>query len=784
MSDESESNGSGGTGNGTRNIQTNFTLRGIENAKKFMKSFSGVIGSGFKSAAGAVKNFSVGATKAIASISFRSMKFGVLGLTGALSAVGIKFSALTAIARKFTDETTTELLKLDGIAKASGESLSSIKTLDYAAKVNGGDPNELIKTLGNIAQNFGDIKNSIKEADDEWQKTSKWAQTGIIQAFKSGDFDKAKSILDDALSVRNKSLSGIEGRKQGIIAAVQATGRGGADYNNLIRAGYSDAQAEAAMSKRRYELVDEFKRLQQAEADIKKSFGNTGEALESLQKYGLNIDKAMSGGAEALNEIADALDRMPDSAEKLNLAQKLFGGDAAAKNLALLRGGSKAIAAFKKELESLGAMPTQADADQASNLDRSRQRRTAAFEGVKLETTRQLSPLLEETNNQIAQWMAKNRTAIARVIGDAFTAIRTLFYDVVKLINGDTNFESTLFKKGQTVLVYVRGLVVQLSAFVGQAYDEVLKVLNGQDSNWEFLNTIRDGIVYIGDLARKVFDDVVAIFQGKRAVNFPWLNDLNAGFQHFKKSLMDAWNGFKKVLDGIHSFIKPVLNFFGYDILTAGLFLGMLKFSGILGGILAIIGKIAPAFAGLFTGVVSGTGAAGAAVAGMLTTALGGIAAFGAATYLAVTWLSNKVEEKEDKYRDKIAAVMRENDRRHLASRGEYFKNQGDLTRSRQYFEMAGVDMGPDTAAEHINRFQGWSREDANGNLVSVTDALWEQKRQRDLEYAASRKQGQQPRGRTVQLNVSLNGQNGTFYGDEYSEFMKAFDKANRGGGL
>lgn len=69
----------------------------------------------------------------------------------------------------------------------------------------------------------------------------------------------------------------------------------------------------------------------------------------------------------------------------------------------------------------------------------------------------------------------------------------------------------------------------------------------------------------------------------------------------FWSSLQKAWALFREVLDVIHEIIRPVLDFFGYDILTATLFLGMLKLSGLLGLLTSAVGLLASGFAGLFS---------------------------------------------------------------------------------------------------------------------------------------------------------------------------------------
>ncbi|QND41823.1 hypothetical protein HB770_04075 [Rhizobium leguminosarum bv. viciae] len=283
--------------------------------------------------------------------------------------------------------------------------------------------------------------------------------------------------------------------------------------------------------------------------------------------------------------------------------------------------GRAGIARYQAEKERYGGVETQADGERSTKLKRAELRRNDAIDGLKLSVAREISPLLEETNNQFAEWLAKNRLRIAQYVKETFVAVRAVLYDIGKLFEGKTDFDTALFKKGSAVIEWAKTTFASMKDFViavgGEIYTQFSKIFSGMDSDWAWLNKVRDAFLSIKSFA----SDAFAVLTGGKAEDYTWLNDLAAGAKDFFAHLQEAWGMFRKVLDTLHSAIKPILSFFGTDVLTAALFVGMLRFSGILGGILAagrgLLGVFGPALAGVGTAAAAAAGRV-ALIAGVL----------------------------------------------------------------------------------------------------------------------------------------------------------------------
>lgn len=768
-----------------RSIATRFVITGVTHLARETTRIGRLFASAASTAGTAIASFSrasvrhIGTvTRALAGISFRGLTLGGKLAFGGLAAAAVgaatKIGLISVAAKKMTDEISEYLRRLDTLAKTTGESVGDIAALSYTADLNGGDADELLPTLGTIADSFGEIRRSIEDADAAYAKTKDWTAKGLIAAITTGDSNAASGIISAAVAAREGSMTGIQDRQAGIYSDIQKTARGGKDWRRAIDAGISERDVSNFMSRRRLALVAEYKSLEEAKKRVEDGMGPAGEALRRLEEVGLDMDKALKGGVDTLYALADALDRIPDSNEKLGIAQQLFGEDAGAKNLALLQGGRAAIEKNRREMERYGALPTEEDAARGAALKKSETRRGMAFQGLELEVHRGLSPLMEETNNELAEWLARNRTTIAGMIQETFVAVRTVFYDVLKFIEGNTDYESAIFKKGAAILKWSRKVIVAISEIASAAMTEVGNILSGADSNWAWLNNVRDAFLWIKALAIDAF----AVITGSgQAVNFEWLNTARAMFDDFMKHLREAWDMFRKVLDGIHTAVKPVLSFFNTDILTATLFVGMLKFTGILSG-LAILGR---GLLGIFRPALSGIGSLAALMAGkvgLIGTAF--VAAY-AASQMVAGYLADKFVERETAVQDKIAELMKVRDQAYIEDKYSKIKDPEQRRRFQKGlgFNYYSGKLASEQRDEDIALFNsGQVRVIGRDYDKPMTDE--EKARAGAMHRALQERQGA---GKIFNVNLSLGGKTTSMFGAGDPAVVAELERLERAGG-
>jgi hypothetical protein len=94
--------------------------------------------------------------------------------------------------------------------------------------------------------------------------------------------------------------------------------------------------------------------LQRMTRRISEAAGGTGEAKDAIQELGLSaIDLERKGPKQAIYAIADALKLVPNQADRVRLAMKLFDSEGVAL-VNTLQGGSAALREFARQSDELG----------------------------------------------------------------------------------------------------------------------------------------------------------------------------------------------------------------------------------------------------------------------------------------------------------------------------------------------------------------------------------------------------------------------------------------------
>jgi hypothetical protein len=149
----------------------------------------------------------------------------------------------------------------------------------------------------------------------------------------------------------------------------------------------------------------------------------------------------------------------------------------------------------------------------------------------------------------------------------------------------------------------------------------------GQDTDYDWLNKLRGAFLEV----KKFAQDTWAVVSGGDAKNFEWLNTARDYVVAFAKRLSDAFEMLKGLFRGIGDVLKPVLDYFGTDIMTFGLFVGMTRMVGLLGALTTGAGLLLKTLGSVFA-LGGGALAAGRAVAGV-----GGAAGAATATAAGLT---------------------------------------------------------------------------------------------------------------------------------------------------
>lgn len=609
--------------NVTPEIKTKFSLGGLSEVgsgfRKFQQSARDSINNIKQSGAKALEPFQKDIEKSkrsLATLKSASLSVGKVGFgglktgaetafktisIGAASAVAA-LATVSAAAIKMSKDTATEWDKLSKQSRSLGVSPEDLSVLGFAGAGEGVPGDEIVKGLAKIGNEFLGIRQKISEANDEFSSFKDNARKDAIFSLRAGDVGGLTSAGDAVGQARMSSLAGIQERKGQLENYIARA----APYEN------NNLQTQTFVHGLRQQLAE----LEKAERTLKKSFGPVGEALFGLEKYGLDVEKASKGGMEGLLALSDAMQKVDDPTQRLRFAIQLFGEDAGAKMVPLLEGGRTAIENYRKELERLGGVVTKHDTQIGEAYEASADNFRRSISGVKMAVAREVLPLLTESTDAMTEFMVSYRQKIAGILKDGFVYARNLVSDIIGVFQGKrTGFKTpwldTLFEKLETA-----------RAFISDMYKELKKLWDGENSRFEWLNKIRDGI----QVAIKLVKDLYAVLTGQDASEFKWLNDLRDQAKAFGQDFMDALEMVKTVLTAIHSLIQPLADMFSIDVTTMLLFVGMLKFIGLFGLAKTAAGQLMKALGTLFA--MGGGGALAKGIAG-IATAAGGASAVG-----------------------------------------------------------------------------------------------------------------------------------------------------------
>ncbi len=630
----------------------------------------------------------IGGAQKLASISFAGLTLGlktaVISGAAYMTLYASKLLAVAKAARTAADETSAMMDTISKDSRRTGISERDLSVLRYAAEREGIDPNQIQPAFSHAIGQFSMVNKSITTADQKFKQQALWNNRAALVAYQGGDDEAARAYLDDTVQKRMSSLFGVQARMAAIEKQVRQTNTGGAYWNLPSMQGKDAQEREAILAQTRRSLVDEYRQLAEAQEQIKQSTGPVGQALFELQDHGLNLDKTLKGGIDSIYELADAFKRVEDPAKRLELSAYIFGDDQGARFLTLLENGREGLDAYAKELEKTGAVVSKQQADMAAAYEDSKTNLKFAWQGVKNDITTGLDPILTETNKKVTDFLTRNKDVIAKYVEDAFKSVNLMFTDTLKLLDGDHNFDSWLFKKGQAIYDVATKYVEMIKILAMVSWRQIRLILDGQPTDFDWLNKAvlqaKETFYAIEKFAFDAFgaiktfaSDAYAVLTGGNAKTYDSLNKVRDGVLAFWSSLKKAWDMFYSLVSGIHDAIAPVLKFFGTDILTASLFLGMLRFSGLLKLMTGTVGILIGGFGTLFGAV----GKSGAAV-GALEGAFGGVLKSGLALISRVAvplaalvgglgigakigeWAAQPTVDRYNAQQDQIAAFMKE----------------------------------------------------------------------------------------------------------------------------
>ncbi|MDX0165762.1 phage tail tape measure protein [Sinorhizobium meliloti] len=625
----------------TPEIKTRFSLDGLRQAATGLRGFARTLsdslgearrrggrvfdpmGRGLDAVERKTKVVAKELTRLGAAGTFRGIRVGALGAGVAVGGLATKLSAVSAAALKAAQDSAASLKSISIDAQRIGGSASDVAVLGYAADLTGTDRDELVTQIATISNEFLTLRENIKKAQGQYRDFYAMAAKDAAVAARLGRRDDLNELISGfsaaELEARKASITDIEDRLariDGALNSIEASKNVLYDglnlttaYDNVDTIGpsgptYGNKGTDAAEG--RLKLEKERRELMQARDDFWSSQSPQAQALRELQQYGIDIDRASKGGVEGLLEISDAFQHIQNPSQKARVAMRLFGEDAGVKLIPLLNGGRKAIDEYRKTLEESGAIATKQDVANAEAYSRAILNLKTATSGVQLTIGRALTPDLTKVSQELTTWLLKSREEIAKVAVEAFRDTRVFAEDAFSLVGGDTSsIQTKWLDSAVKKTVILRDVWADVRRQVGLLWD-------GKNSDYGWLNKLRDGFVEV----KKFAIDAWAVVSGGNATNFDWLNKARDQVVAFAKRFADAFEMLKDVVKSLGEFFRPILDYFGTDIATLGLFLGLSRFVGLFSALTTGAGLLFKALGSVFS-LAGGAVAAGKAIAGV-----------------------------------------------------------------------------------------------------------------------------------------------------------------------
>lgn len=516
--------------NRAREIVTRFTLEGLATARTGLQRLGSSITSFARSARQRLNNLfgpairgAARLSRAIGRVSFRGLAAGakmafVGGLVG-LTAFIAKMVTLSNLVRSTAEETANLFDQISKDSRRLGVKEEDLSVIRFAAEREGVDPNAILPALARIGTQFSMVTEKIAEADAEYQKTKKWTMKQAVEAWKTGDTATANSLMAELNTSRMASRQGVADRIRDVREILENLNSGGRLFNAAQNSGMSQVQTSDYIKSMRSKHEAELRQLERDQKALEDAMGPAAKTLFDLEKQGLDVEAALKGDIVAFGKLGDAINKIQDPGERLKLASSLFGEDQGARFLTLLEAGTKGLEVYRKEAERLGIVVSKEDAELGASYNDSLTNRQQAFQGLKNEISREVLPLMQETNEKITAYIIKNKDALTKYAVDSYRSLRSFVFDVFKWINGEGDFESAFFKKIEPVISTLRDKIKPVLKTISQ---ELSLLWNGEDSNFVWINKLVDGLGNIKNLAF----DLIDMLAGKDATHFPWLNAL------------------------------------------------------------------------------------------------------------------------------------------------------------------------------------------------------------------------------------------------------------------
>lgn len=354
---------------------------------------------------------------------------------------------------------------------------------------------------------------------------------------------------------------------------------------------------------------------------LRKLTKTAADAADGMLTYKKEFDKLgisvtgtngeLKSSEELMLEIAEAISKMPDSAEKTAIALNLFGRSGA-KLIPLLNAGKEGIQEMREEAIGLGGVMSDETAKSNEEFIDSIARVKFVLRGLKFIIAEDLIPLFTSVFTRVKDWALANRELIKTKISSfVSTLVKFLkfwlailggiFKSIMSLINALGGLEKVLIF---VVRVMAAFLALQFASAIGNVVIGVISLakaftavkvsaIQAQLAAIGLPLLIGAAVIALG----LIIDDIIAFFQGRDSVTAVLVDAFREKFPSAFAVASAALSGlialFSGLFDVVKGLAKILLGIFTFD-------LGLIAEGA--GGIFDVFDNLINDILGLFKG--------------------------------------------------------------------------------------------------------------------------------------------------------------------------------------
>jgi hypothetical protein len=484
-------------------------------------------------------------------------------------------------------------------------------------------------------------------------KNVKSALSGASKSVKA--LASAIGKINTGIKATSKSFAVAGGAVSGLAAAFAATTRAGVESvaeqgrfaqqvgmsaEQYQRLRYAAEQAGQDVDGLNGFLIN----LADKAADAANGSEGAAQQLADLGISAVDSKGRLKSMPQLVEDLADAVARMPDGAKKTGLLS-IFAGDDGARAIGWLNQGSRGLKRMAGEAEALGLVISDEQTAYAQATKRDVDQLFSVVKSVRDELAMVFAPELRYQSQQLTDAILRNKEAIKQLAVDAYNAAWAIgeeLYNVLYLKKNPTtgwmqtaldiaSDLQTIFSGsgGPLKLDFLENARTSFLDFKAQAeevfdivttraieaFDKAKVVLD--DFVSEVMPAVRTVTGAI-EAADRIVTDFFRLFSGAGGIETGWIRDLEDDWRSFSDTfnaacrniISPALSAFRGALDGLAALVNGVFGKEGEDRWTGGQI-----------AIAAAIAKITGLASLLGRALLAVSGAAGLAVAGVLAVA-------------------------------------------------------------------------------------------------------------------------------------------------------------------